>query len=152
MPKSGPRELAAYHAAILEKERKPNKMASALFDTEKLDADTVETATARTARILAEAENKDKPAATPTLHAPAGHPNPPAQAPTQAPPNGDSSDSKKQRTTVPKLLAKFKARAEEMDAAIAEAQQIINEQESRITLATAEKKRWLEIVAEIEAD
>ena len=63
MAKSGPRELAAYHQQVLAKEGRRGKMASTSFDTEKLDQETVNTASDRVNRVLHPAADKAPEAA-----------------------------------------------------------------------------------------
>lgn len=133
MPKSGPRELAAYHQQILNKERKP--MASTSFDTERMDPQAAETAAARVQRILA-----TPPAtAAPQQEAPATQP-PAAEAP------------KRTRTTVAKIVEKYQEREAEAVKNIAEIESIIASYQTKLNELKFKLTFWREAIAEIEGD
>jgi hypothetical protein len=150
MPKSGPRELQAYHQQVLEKERKKTMSQTSLHET--LDPETMNSRTAAVAKILA--EGADNPPATPTLHAPHGSPNPPPQQPGTAsngnPPNEDGP--KRTRMTVGKLTERYQQRVADFDDHILDAQQQIQSLEAQIGDWTSKRNFWREAIAEIAAD
>lgn len=61
MAKSGPRELAAYHQQVLAREGR-RKVKATEFDTEKLDSETVSTASERVNKVLHPAADEPKSA------------------------------------------------------------------------------------------
>jgi hypothetical protein len=143
MPKSGPRELLAYHQQQLNKER--NKMSTATsFDTERLDEEALAEANARLAKINGPTKDPDPKPITETQPAPAAAPKNPAAA--------EPSGEKKQRMTVSKLADRYKDRVESLTAEIAKAESHIQVlqiglQEMRSKLAV-----WQEALTEIGAD
>ncbi len=113
------------------------------FDTERFDEATVESAAARTARILAGDSPAPQPAAQPTLHAPASHPSPPAPA---------DPEPKRQRMTVGKLAERYQERIaeitgniEKMGAIVATYQKKLEEHKSALAV-------WQQALDEIKAD
>ncbi len=117
------------------------------FDTERFDEATVESAAARTARILAGDSPAPQSAAQPTLHAPAGHPSPPA--PQAAPPA--DPEPKRQRMTVGKLAERYQERIaeitgniEKMGAIVATYQKKLEEHKSALAV-------WQQALDEIKA-
>jgi hypothetical protein len=111
------------------------------FNTEKLDAEAVETANKR----LQEMGLNNPPATPPqTLHAPHGasvDPRPAAPEP-----------EKKTRITVGKLQQKFEAKLEEAKANITKIEGIINTYQSKLKEEQFKAAQWSEVLAEMNAD
>jgi len=137
--------LEAYHQRVLDEERqkssRPMKgnMASTDFNTEKLDAESVDAASKRVAAMFA----VEHPAVTNLpLDQALGVSPAPASEPTE----------KKQRTTVAKLAQRYQEREAELAKNIDEIKRIIGTYQR--TLAEAEFKLsvWREALAEIGAD
>jgi hypothetical protein len=147
MPKSGPKELLAYHLQQLNKERKTMSTATS-FDTEKLDDEALAAANARLASMPNLQVKPIEP--TPTLHANHGHPNPPA-APAPAAKEPEP-EARRQRMTVGRLAQKYQERITEITANLEKMESIVSSYQRKLEEEKCSLKVWQEALAEINAD
>jgi hypothetical protein len=140
MPKSGPKELQAYHQQVLERESKRMNTATS-FDTEKLDDEALAEANKRLAAM---------PKPEPTLHANHGHPNPPA-APAPAAKEPEP-EARRQRMTVGRLAQKYQERITEITANLEKMESIVSSYQRKLEEEKCSLKVWQEALAEINAD
>ena len=114
------------------------------FDVETLDAETLAERQAKVNEILHPTAASQPAPATPIVATQAPLPEP-IPAPAEPEP-------KKQRTTVPKLLQRYQARVEELEASIATVKASIAQQQFLLKDLDSRLFVWREAIAEVEKD